>query len=141
MSHLIREGIVLSAHDISDGGLAVAVSEMCMKNLVGVSIHVESDNLTNSLTEAGFLFSEGQGRILLEVVSMNAQAVLAQAKAANVPARFLGKTGGNELIVRNLEQKLVQIDVGTLVTLYEEAIPNYMNTPVSAKRTSITERE
>lgn len=63
----IRQGLVLSAHDISDGGLAVALAEMSFKNQIGVDIRLDADLPTEKL-----LFSESGGFVLeIEIEMLN----------------------------------------------------------------------
>ncbi len=138
---LIRDGIVVSAHDISDGGLAVAVCEMCFKNDIGISIDGNMENISDTLAEAGFLFSEGQGRILLEIRPTDANILTERAHALGVPAVLLGTTGGKKLIIRNQGKILLQSDISSLAALYKEAIFKQMRDPFADKHTFAMERE
>ncbi|MBY6241585.1 phosphoribosylformylglycinamidine synthase subunit PurL [Methylosinus sp. Sm6] len=83
---------VLAAHDLSDGGLAVALAEMAMAGGVGATI----DRLPGGLTHAS-LFGEDQGRYLIVAEPAEAAKILAEAVAAGVPAAELGATGGTAL--------------------------------------------
>ena len=87
---LIGKRAVTACHDLSDGGLAVALAEMAMAGNLGASI-----DLPAGADAAGFLFGEDQGRYV--VTTTDADAVLAQAKAAGVPVLRLGTTGGTAL--------------------------------------------
>ena len=88
---LIGDGIVTASHDVSDGGLLVAVAEMAMASGIGA-------NLTGlGGADAGLLFGEDQGRYVLTVPAAQADAVVARAWAAGVPATRLGTSGGSEL--------------------------------------------
>jgi phosphoribosylformylglycinamidine synthase subunit PurL len=91
MLELARAQVVSSAHDVADGGLAVALAE-CTSTMPGAPIgaDIELDDAT-----ASALFGEAPSRI---IVSTNAAGdVLARAEKAGVPAKRIGKTGGTTL--------------------------------------------
>ncbi len=67
----IRRGLLVAAHDLSEGGLAVAVAEMALAGRLGVEIELP----TLDLSPAEALFSESNGRLLLEVAPEQAQAL------------------------------------------------------------------
>jgi phosphoribosylformylglycinamidine synthase len=87
---LKAQGLITAAHDLSDGGLAVAAAEMALA--AGTGITVDADE---TLTPAAWFFGEDQGRYL--VASTDPEAVLAAAGKAGVPARKLGTTGGDTI--------------------------------------------
>ncbi|MCB1883071.1 MAG: phosphoribosylformylglycinamidine synthase subunit PurL [Geminicoccaceae bacterium] len=92
---LIEAGIVRAAHDLSDGGLAVALAEMCMASGFGACLDVPDDNLSST----GWLFGEEQGRYLLALREADAQGALDLARNVGVLARRVGTTGGDTLIL------------------------------------------
>jgi phosphoribosylformylglycinamidine synthase len=87
-------GGVRAVHDLSDGGLAVAVAEMAMRGGVGATM---APDAAQGLASHGFLFGEDQGRYLLAVPPETVPAILGAADAAGVPARTIGVTGGDAL--------------------------------------------
>lgn len=86
---LIIKGLVKSAHDCSEGGLAVALAESAISgpNRLGAAI----DFGTTGLQSEVLLFNESQSRIVLSVAAADAAAVLAQAQESGVPARQIGR--------------------------------------------------
>jgi phosphoribosylformylglycinamidine synthase II len=86
---LISQGRAGAVHDLSDGGLAVALAEMALALGIGAEI--------NAAPSHAFFFGEDQGRYVVTVAVGEAEPVLAQAAAAGVPARRLGVTGGKTL--------------------------------------------
>ena len=112
----ILAGTATAAHDLSDGGLAVALAEMAMASGIGASCEAK--------LEAGhaFWFGEDQARYLITVEAAQAGAVLARAKAAGVPARRLGLTGGDALTLPGERPILVTI----LREGFEAWLPAYM---------------
>ncbi|HYI68547.1 MAG TPA: phosphoribosylformylglycinamidine synthase subunit PurL [Skermanella sp.] len=112
---LIGKRAVTACHDLSDGGLLVALAEMAMAGKLGASIDVPTGT-----GEAGFLFGEDQGRYV--VTTSDADAVVAQAQAAGVSVLRLGTTGGDALKLNGGDA----ISVGGLRTAHEAWLPEYM---------------
>jgi len=89
-----RPGLLGAVHDVGSGGLAVALAEMAISGGVGATV-------SSGVGTAG-LFSERPGRFL--VTSTDPEAVADRARAAGVPCRVLGRTGGTTLaLVGQLE--------------------------------------
>ncbi|MHA1527979.1 MAG: phosphoribosylformylglycinamidine synthase subunit PurL [Alphaproteobacteria bacterium] len=80
-------GLITAAHDLSDGGLAVAAAEMALAADTGVAIEADG-----ALAPSAWFFGEDQGRYLLACT--DADAVIAAAAEAGVTARRVGETGG-----------------------------------------------
>jgi phosphoribosylformylglycinamidine synthase len=92
--------LIRSAHDCSDGGLAIALAEVCFgPDGMGAEISVESApaDRVSALNEAGALFGESASRVVVSASRGLAARVLEQAAAARVPARVIGQTGGRRL--------------------------------------------
>jgi phosphoribosylformylglycinamidine synthase II len=90
---------LVSAHDLSNGGLAVALAEMSMD---GIGCHAELGGHADDLDAAALLFSESQARALIACRAEDRERVLAAAAQAGVPAKHLGHTAfGTFLIERN----------------------------------------
>jgi phosphoribosylformylglycinamidine synthase subunit PurL len=98
---LIREGLVKSAHDCSEGGLAVALTECCLNpsGFLGVDV-----DLNFSDTAAEILFNESQSRIVISVAVDDAEKTISILQERGVPFRQLGKVGGDELRIRINEE-------------------------------------
>jgi phosphoribosylformylglycinamidine (FGAM) synthase-like enzyme len=86
---MIRGGRVAACHDVSDGGLLVAIAEMAMAGGRGAVL----DPLPTQLPRHAYLFGEDQARSLIETADPD--AVLAAARAAAVPARRVGVVAGD----------------------------------------------
>src|SRR5205809_756761 len=99
---LIREGLVNSAHDCSEGGLAVALAESCFdpERLFGADIALNAGDTP----AAAVLFNECQSRILISVTPENLDKAIAMLRECDVPFQQLGKVGGDELQIRINEQ-------------------------------------
>ena len=114
---LIESSRVDAAHDLSDGGLAVAFAEMAMAGKVGAKLTMDL-----GATPHAILFGEDQARYLLTATANEAQKILADAKAAGVPAAIIGTTGGDTIDLPG--EKSVAIE--RLIRSHEDWLPNYM---------------
>ena len=112
----IAEGLITAAHDISDGGLAVAVAEMCIAGRIGALIDLPvAGNLH------GWAFGEDQARYV--VATADPEALLAAAGAAAVPAAAIGSTRDGGQLQFGDEGA---ISVTELTDLVEATIPRLM---------------
>jgi phosphoribosylformylglycinamidine synthase II len=100
--HLIREGLVKSAHDCSEGGLAVAVAECCFhpEKLFGAEIDLKAGNTP----AATVLFNESQSRIVISVASTDLEKTMSTLHETGIPFQQLGKVGTEELCIRADEE-------------------------------------
>jgi phosphoribosylformylglycinamidine synthase II len=122
----IAADLVASAHDLSDGGLAVAAAEACIGGDLGADLVLPQASAPRL---DRLLFAEGGGRILVSVPARRAeawQAALEAAAAAGdpVPAAQLGSVpSGLRLRLRHGQQALVDLAIGELRASFERAIP------------------
>jgi len=87
-----RAGLVTSAHDLADGGLAQALVESCLRRDIGVRVSLEGDAFVG-------LFSESTPRAIVTVPDDRAGAFVTMAASLGVPTGRLGRTGGDHLVV------------------------------------------
>jgi len=103
-----------SAHDVSDGGIAVALAECCIANGVGCSVSLG----LRPGRELAKLWSEEPSRVIVSFPAENEQRVQAEAKAAGVPFRVLGTTGGDELAI----DEVLKVSVTALADAHRTAL-------------------
>jgi phosphoribosylformylglycinamidine synthase len=113
---LIREEIATAAHDVSDGGLLVALAEMAMASGIGAELD------RAPLAAHAFWFGEDQARYLITVTADIAETIIVRALAAGVPARHLGLTGGDALTLAGERPILI----ARLRERFEGWLPAYM---------------
>src|SRR5204863_8951492 len=92
--------LMRSAHDCSDGGLAVRVAGCCFDtSRIGVEISIVRVQVAREsrMNVCAALFGESASRVVVSVVPDDVIAVLERAAAADVPARVVGRTGGERL--------------------------------------------
>jgi phosphoribosylformylglycinamidine synthase len=109
----IATGLVKSAHDCSDGGLAIALAECCVSNHVGreTSKFMGAEIDLSSVAPAdvrldGLFFGETQSRVVISVAPMNVVKVIERARILGLSAVNLGKTGGQDLVIKRGETQL-----------------------------------
>jgi phosphoribosylformylglycinamidine synthase len=90
---LIRDGNVAAVHDVSDGGLLVAIAEMALAGGEGV----ELDAAPGPLPAHALWFGEDQARYVIAAAPDQADAIHKAAAIAKVPLRLLGKVGGDAI--------------------------------------------
>jgi len=122
----IEEGLVRSANDPSEGGLAVCAAECAFHSpeKIGCDLSFDEDERPDAI-----LFGESHGRILLTVRPENVDRIHEIADKRDVPAKVVGTTGGNSLRIRVAGSPLVDLPVAAAYRLWMEAIPNCFTAP------------
>lgn len=118
----IRGGLVRSAHDLSEGGLAVALAESCISGGVGANIELSAGGLRPDVA----LFSESQSRIVLTAAPERAEELKAAIAASGVPVEIIGTVGGDRLRVNLDGVSALDEAVAELKHVWEDAIPCLM---------------
>jgi len=117
---LIRDGVATAVHDLSDGGLAVAVAEMAMASGIGASI-----DLPGGADPVAVWFGEDQGRYLVTIRDDTdlLRGIGDKARAGGFMAHHIGTTGGTELKLAGARA----ISVAELETAHEAWFPGFMD--------------
>ncbi|TAJ74738.1 MAG: phosphoribosylformylglycinamidine synthase subunit PurL [Phenylobacterium sp.] len=113
---LIQGGQLKTVHDLSDGGLAAALCEMCLASNVGADLRLEGEPWVT-------LFAEDQARYL--VALNDPTPVLQAARAAGIPAAILGEAGGEAIRVEGG----LDLPLAELRTAHEGWMPAFMGEP------------
>ena len=116
---LIEAGELTTCHDISGGGLGVALAEMAMASGIGATIDVPA----NAPALHGWLFGEDQARYI--IATDDAEGVLARAASAGVHAEKIGQTGGKQLTVG----RQATISIEELAVGHQNWLPDFMSQP------------
>jgi len=118
----IRAGLIRSAHDCSDGGLAVALAESCLVGGVGARIELAAAFRPDAL-----LFGESQSRVIVALREEDWPALEAIAREAAVPMQRLGSTGGRQLVIDVGGACAVRAELDELDRAWRGAIPGTMD--------------
>ncbi len=117
----IREGLVRSAHDLSEGGLAVALAEACISgpgDPLGAEIEMEAD-----IRPDAWLFGESQSRILVSLRKKHVNRLREVARAAGVQCTVLGEVRGRRLRIGNL----IDVSAVDLRSAWADALAAHMD--------------
>ena len=128
----IRRGLVKSAHDCSDGGLAIALAECCIVGEIGASVELPPECEAQTATRLdAVLWGESQSRVVLSCARENLPELRRMAKIAGVPLSDLGNVGGEKLIVGDnrlgVLSPLFALPVSELASAYRGAIGRLMS--------------
>ncbi|HXN44382.1 MAG TPA: phosphoribosylformylglycinamidine synthase subunit PurL [Xanthobacteraceae bacterium] len=115
---LIGEGLVTAVHDVSDGGLLVAIAEMAMASGIGARLYGQPMGMASH----AFWFGEDQARYVIAAKPNEAEAIVARCKAADIPVRRIGSTAGEALTLPGERPILVT----ALSERFEGFLPAYM---------------
>ena len=127
----IQKGIIKSAHDCSEGGLAVCLAESCIAGEVGATVNLTTDMIQLSVANrqlpvavrySPILFGETASRIIVTVASSKLSELSAIAKEHNCPMFVLGKAGGKELVIAFDGKELVREEVSKLKAVWSTAL-------------------
>jgi phosphoribosylformylglycinamidine synthase len=103
---------IAAAHDVSDGGLAVAIAEMALASKIGAVLDVSENHFVH-------LFSETPGRILIAIESDQIDAFVGSAIDCEITTTRIGKTGGEEINFENL----FSISISEMRKVNSETLP------------------
>ncbi|MDX6567871.1 MAG: phosphoribosylformylglycinamidine synthase subunit PurL, partial [Gaiellales bacterium] len=113
-----RDGLLASAHDASDGGLVVAISELCLSAGTGCDLDVPELAARGDIT----LFGEACGNVLVTCAPADRERIAALAAQHAVPVVELGRLGGERIVVRAASCR-VDVALGDARAAYEDALP------------------
>lgn len=121
----IRDGLIRSAHDCAEGGIAVALAECCIsgERPVGADITLPGDHGRDDES----LFHEAPGRIIVSVDPADEEAFRDLVSLCRVPARKLGTTGGEDLVIR-LRRQEFRWPVAALFEVWDSSLGSLMGT-------------
>jgi phosphoribosylformylglycinamidine synthase len=120
----IQAGLINSAHDCAEGGLAIALAECCVSNpkkILGARI-----NTVTQMRPDVLLFGESQSRILVSCNPRNLSQIEEVAKAENAPFEVLGRVEGEGLLIDVNDKRVVALGLEQIEQRWAGAIPRYM---------------
>jgi phosphoribosylformylglycinamidine synthase II len=120
----IQTGLISSAHDLAEGGLAVTVAESAISGGKGVTIDTDTN-----LSETAYLFSESQSRILVSLKEEHVQSLMEKAKKGNVVAHTIGQVTESDSVTFSVNgNEVISTTVSKLKASWKDAIPCIMTT-------------
>jgi len=124
-------GLLRSAHDCSDGGLAVALAECCFSSLNGVAMGADID-LTGEYDLATRLFGETPSRIIVSFDESALGDIEEIVAAAGCPMTLLGNVGSDRLRIESDGEEVIQLDVAEIETAWRSSLQGKLKAEVLA---------
>ena len=118
----ISRGIIRSAHDVGEGGLAVTLAESCIAGEIGARV-----SLPEGLRMDVLLFGEAPSRIVVTTAPDGLNALLEAARNTGIPTMLLGTVGGPGLTLEAGGRTIVQALVADLADAWRGMLPGVMN--------------
>jgi phosphoribosylformylglycinamidine synthase len=123
----IAEGIIKSAHDCSDGGLAIALVECCFsshrREAIGADIVLTTEGV---LSPISLLFSETPSRILVTIAPEDLAALERIARSWHVPYTVLGRVGGTHFRITVDGKRVINASIRELEAIWYNVLPEYL---------------
>jgi len=120
----IASGLAESAHDLSEGGLAVCAAESCILGSAGIGCVLDLDD---RIRPDALLFGETQSRIVLSTSKTRLPKLLSLAAKKGVTAKVIGVTGGKDLVIRQGGREIVRQSVQSLFEAWKNALPEALS--------------
>ncbi|MBI3312979.1 MAG: phosphoribosylformylglycinamidine synthase subunit PurL [Candidatus Omnitrophica bacterium] len=118
-----RLKLLKSAHDLSEGGFAVAMAECILAPAKIMGAQIEHlDLIPGGIREDSLYFGESQSRVILSVTSDRKEAIIRIAQNHRVPIYQVGRVGGEELVMGDR----IKLAVKEIAAIYQSAIPKRM---------------
>jgi phosphoribosylformylglycinamidine synthase len=121
----IMKGLVSSAHDCSEGGLAVALAECCVsnkENMIGAVI----DGLIFDLRKDALLFGESQSRIILSCSKEFVDEIRDIAERNNAPFQIIGQTGGKEFRILDDRGEVINLPLREISERWSSSLGSFL---------------
>ncbi|MFB5631301.1 MAG: phosphoribosylformylglycinamidine synthase subunit PurL [Nitrosopumilaceae archaeon] len=107
---LINANLVKNVHDCSKGGLAIAISELCMNNQTGCNISLEKVP-SQKLDYGELLFSESHSRYLITIEKKNLEKIINLLNAKKLEYGVIGKFGGSKILFKKKSMNIINLSV------------------------------
>ena len=126
----VGEGLLRSAHDCAEGGLAVALAE-CAFGSGGIGLDVDvapvasAEHTGEGWSLAAALFSESASRVVVSVSRPRLSVLLDRARAAGVPAREIGSTGGSRLRLSVGGRPVIDVSVQEAEAIWDSVLEKH----------------
>jgi len=118
------QGILQSAHDISEGGLALCLAESSFLSEENIGINVD---LHDEMRPDALLFGESQSRIIVTVKTLDLQKLIELAQKNKVKATPIGTTGGKRIVISYNNQRIIDLTIEEAYRAWKDTIPEIFN--------------
>ena len=118
-----EELAITATHDVSAGGIAIALSEMAMSGKLGCEVDISKVPAEEGISDNNLLFSESHARFIITVKADKAEEII---KNIDVDAAIVGEVKGDSLVIKNADETIVDLAVSQLDDAYHGVIEKYM---------------
>jgi len=120
--------LIRSAHDCSDGGLAITLAESCFDtDGLGADVLIKYSEVSSeeAVNDAATLFGESASRVVISTTDDNVGSILKQAAAADVPAAVIGRVGRHRIRIGTAARTLVDVAVADAERVWGSALERH----------------
>jgi phosphoribosylformylglycinamidine synthase II len=121
----VASGMIRSAHDCSEGGLAVTLAESCFDSGLGVDVSISAVSSTEGFGDIATLFGESASRVVVSADPGRADELVRAASVAGVPARPIGVVGGDRIRVAIDGRVTIDESLSEAERIWSTAIADY----------------
>ncbi len=114
---------ITATHDVSAGGIAIALSEMAMSGKLGCEVDISLVPQEEGISDNNLLFSESHARFIITASPDKADEIV---DSIDVDAAIIGEVKGDSLIINNKEENIVDLSIDKLDDSYNGVIEKYM---------------
>jgi phosphoribosylformylglycinamidine synthase len=118
----ISSGLIRSAHDCAEGGLAITVAECCFDSGLGVAIEAPGVDAEPAFGDLAALFAESASRVVVSVEPSRVDELLERAREAGVPAVVIGRVGGSRLKMAVAGRSIIDEPLAEIQELWTGAL-------------------
>jgi phosphoribosylformylglycinamidine synthase len=118
-------GIIRSAHDCAEGGLAVTIAECCFDSSFGVDVDLNGVASATAWQDVATLFGESASRVIVSVSPDKVDRLVAMAAAAKLPAASIGVVGGDRIRISVEGRRVVDEPLASAELIWSTAIERY----------------
>ena len=114
---------ITATHDVSAGGIAIALSEMAMSGKLGCEVDISKVPAEEGISDNNLLFSESHARFIITVSADKAEEII---DSLDVDAAIIGEVKGDSLVIKKDDETIVDLAVAELDDAYHGVIEKYM---------------
>lgn len=118
-----EELAITATHDVSAGGIAIALSEMAMSGKLGCEVDLSKIPAEEGISDNNLLFSESHARFIITVSAEKADEII---NSIDVDAAIIGEVKGDSLLIKKADETIVDLAVSELDDAYHGVIEKYM---------------
>jgi len=119
------DGLIRSAHDCAEGGLAVTLAECCFDSSLGAETNVAAVTADGAFGDIATLFGESASRVVVSVAPAQMAELVALASAAGIPVTQIGHVGGDRIRISIEGRRVIDEPVQDAELIWSTAIDQY----------------